>query len=80
MNVSGADVSNAKRDDAGLILADVLRKIMSDIGCPDGLKALGYTTDDIPALVTGTMPQVKMMIVVIMLMIVWSPESYLRHN
>ncbi|KAL8591760.1 Hydroxyacid-oxoacid transhydrogenase, mitochondrial [Nucella lapillus] len=53
----GADISNARREDAGRIISDVLRKIMDDIGCPNGLKALGYTADDIPALVTGTMPQ-----------------------
>lgn len=53
----GADVSNARKEDAGLILADVLRKIMQDVGCPTGLKELGYTTDDVPALVAGAVPQ-----------------------
>ncbi|KAK7091109.1 hydroxyacid-oxoacid transhydrogenase, mitochondrial-like [Littorina saxatilis] len=53
----GADISNARKEDAGKILADVLRQIMLDIDCPNGLSALGYTSDDVPALVAGALPQ-----------------------
>ncbi|XP_006633963.2 hydroxyacid-oxoacid transhydrogenase, mitochondrial [Lepisosteus oculatus] len=55
--ILGADVRNAKQGDAGLILSDVLRKILFDLNVDDGLSAVGYTTDDIPALVKGTIPQ-----------------------
>ena len=55
----GADVSNVKREDAGLILADTLRKFMYDLEVDDGLAALGYNASDIPALVKGTIPQVN---------------------
>ncbi|KAK4307921.1 hypothetical protein Pmani_020368 [Petrolisthes manimaculis] len=53
----GADVSNAKREDAGLILADVLRSYMYDLKVNNGLDALGFSKEDIPALVKGTLPQ-----------------------
>ena len=58
MRVAGADVRNRKREDAGLVLADTLRQIMRDLEVDDGLKAFGYTSEDIPALVKGTIPQV----------------------
>jgi hydroxyacid-oxoacid transhydrogenase len=53
----GADVSRAKLSDAGDILADQLIKLMQRLKVPNGLSAVGYTKDDIPALVEGTLPQ-----------------------
>ncbi|XP_061180260.1 hydroxyacid-oxoacid transhydrogenase, mitochondrial-like [Saccostrea echinata] len=53
----GVDITNKKKEDAGPILADRLRQIMQDLEMPDGLSSLGYTKDDIPNLVKGTMPQ-----------------------
>ncbi|XP_063049680.1 hydroxyacid-oxoacid transhydrogenase, mitochondrial-like, partial [Engraulis encrasicolus] len=55
--ILGADVSNVKRADAGLVLADTLRSFLYDLQVDDGLSALGYGTNDIPALVKGTLPQ-----------------------
>jgi len=55
--ILGADISNAKRADAGPILADQLRKFLYDLEVDDGLSAVGYTKDDIPGLVKGTIPQ-----------------------
>ena len=53
----GANVTDAKKDDAGRILADVLRTYMQDMDIVNGLQVLGYTSSDIPALVKGTIPQ-----------------------
>lgn len=53
----GADVSRAKPADAGDILADQLIRLMQRLHVPNGLKAVGYTSADIPALVEGTLPQ-----------------------
>lgn len=47
-----------KREDAGAVLADTLRQILFGLHVEDGLGAVGYTKDDIPALVKGTIPQV----------------------
>ena len=53
----GADVSRAKAADAGQILADEVIHIMRRLNVPNGLSAVGYTRDDIPALVEATLPQ-----------------------
>jgi len=55
--ILGANVAGAKREDAGKILADQLVKLMQDLKVPNGLRALGYQSSDIPALVEGTLPQ-----------------------
>ena len=54
----GADVRSARLEDAGRILADVLREYMSDMGVVDGLQAMGYSSEDIPSLLKGTQLQV----------------------
>jgi hydroxyacid-oxoacid transhydrogenase len=53
----GADVSRARPDDAGKILADRITWFMQRLGTPNGLRAIGYSSSDIPALVEGTLPQ-----------------------
>jgi hydroxyacid-oxoacid transhydrogenase len=55
--VLGADVGRVSLADAGKILADQLIKFMQRLHVPNGLRAVGYTTADIPALVQGTLPQ-----------------------
>ena len=56
----GADVTNAKADDAGAIISDVVRGFMDTMKIPNGLSALGYDKNDIPGLVKGALPQVSM--------------------
>jgi hydroxyacid-oxoacid transhydrogenase len=53
----GADVTGAKEADAGAILADRITWFMERLGVPNGLKAVGYSSADIPRLVEGTLPQ-----------------------
>ena len=48
---------NHPHKDAGKILADILREFLYSVNVDDGLKALGYTNSDIPALVKATIPQ-----------------------
>lgn len=55
--ILGVDVSRAKLEDAGKILADAVTEFMRRLGLPNGLRAVGYSGDDIPDLVKGTMPQ-----------------------
>ena len=55
--ILGAETSRAKLEDAGEILAGQIIGYMQKLHVPNGLRAVGYTGDDIPALVKGTIPQ-----------------------
>jgi hydroxyacid-oxoacid transhydrogenase len=53
----GADISRCRAEDAGRVLADRITCYMERLKVPNGLRAIGYTSSDIPALVEGTLPQ-----------------------
>ena len=53
----GADVSDATPSESGEVLAERVIHFMRELGVPNGLAAVGYTTDDSAALVQGTLPQ-----------------------
>lgn len=53
----GAHVAGVRDADAGQVLADRITWFMERLKVPNGLKAVGYTSSDIPALVAGTLPQ-----------------------
>jgi hydroxyacid-oxoacid transhydrogenase len=53
----GADVSRVRAEDAGKALADRITWFMQRLNTPNGLRAIGYSSSDIPALVEGTLPQ-----------------------
>ena len=54
----GVDISRAKKQDAGKILADIVREYMRVMKVENGLSELGFKKEDIPNLVQGTLPQV----------------------
>ena len=51
----GANTTNVRTEDAGRCLSDQLCRYMKRVGIPNGLSALGYTTEDIPGLVEKTL-------------------------
>ena len=53
----GIDVSGAKDEDAGEVLAQAMIGYFKRFNVPNGLKAVGFTEADIPKLVEGTLPQ-----------------------
>jgi hydroxyacid-oxoacid transhydrogenase len=53
----GADISNASREDAGMVLADTVIQYLKRLDMPNGLSAVGYCEEDILPLVRGTLPQ-----------------------
>ena len=55
--VLGASVAGVKLEDAGKVLADQITSFMRRLNVPNGLRAIGFTSGDIPALVEGTLPQ-----------------------
>lgn len=52
------DISNKKKADAGEVLGDAIAAFLVGLGDqPRGLKALGFENGDVEALVEGTVPQ-----------------------
>lgn len=56
-NVSGADVA-----DGGDLLADQIIAMMKETGLPNGIGGVGYSEEDIPNLVNGTLPQQRLLV------------------
>lgn len=53
----GSNVRDVADADAGSWLADEIMELATILEVPMGLRNLGYTEDDVPALVEGTLPQ-----------------------
>src|SRR5580700_3697969 len=53
----GADVAEARTQDAGEVLAGAIIALMRQTGMPNGLSAVGYAPEDVDALVAGTIVQ-----------------------
>ncbi|OTA59686.1 Dehydroquinate synthase-like protein [Hypoxylon sp. EC38] len=58
----GVDITNVKREDAGQVLADAITEFLAGLGDqPKGLKELGFDSSHIDALVEGTIPQARVL-------------------
>ena len=53
----GKDISDAKPEHAGEILASAIVELMQKVGMPNGLSALGYGPEDVDKMVAATLPQ-----------------------
>ncbi len=56
-SLMGADVSGAGPEDAGEALAGAIIGLMRELEMPGGLRAVGYSPEDVDRLVEGTLPQ-----------------------
>jgi hydroxyacid-oxoacid transhydrogenase len=56
-NLMGRDISSARPEDAGDVLAGAIIDLMRKVGMPNGLRAVGYAEEDVDKLVEGTLPQ-----------------------
>lgn len=57
----GGDVTDAAQEDAGVVLADELVRIMRAVGMPNGLSAVGYAEADCADLAEGAWPQQRLL-------------------
>ena len=53
----GAEADEVRDGDAGDVLANRVAWFIRTLELPNGLGAVGYTEEDIPKLVEGTLPQ-----------------------
>jgi alcohol dehydrogenase class IV len=57
----GAETRGASEKDAGELLAGAVIKLSREIGIPNGIGGVGYQASDIDALVSGTLPQQRLL-------------------
>ena len=59
----GVDTTQMTAEEVAMGLADAIIELMQDVGCPNGLSALGYTEADIPEIVDGAWKQQRLLVV-----------------
>ncbi|XP_075970313.1 type III alcohol dehydrogenase [Anticarsia gemmatalis] len=59
--ILGANTTGVKQADAGKLLSDTILQYMDYMKIENGLKTLGYTSEDIPDLVKGALPQKRLL-------------------
>ncbi len=58
----GIDITGVKRESAGEVLADAITEFLASLGDqPSGLAGLGFRAEHIDALVEGTIPQARVL-------------------
>ncbi|SFB92053.1 Alcohol dehydrogenase, class IV [Nocardioides terrae] len=57
----GGDTAGVGPREAGDVLAEAVGSLMHDVGAPNGIGGVGYTLDDVPALVAGAAPQRRLL-------------------
>ena len=57
----GADIRGAGEGDAGEVLAEKIVALMKATQMPNGIGAVGYGAEDIPALTEGAFPQKRLL-------------------
>ncbi|HEY3728335.1 MAG TPA: hydroxyacid-oxoacid transhydrogenase [Solirubrobacteraceae bacterium] len=62
-HVAGLLAGEPPADPGPDTLPEVLRRLMQDVGAPRGVAELGYTEDDVPALVEGALKQERLLAV-----------------
>lgn len=58
----GVNVEGLSASDAAMMLPEAIIRLMRDIGCPNGLSAVGYTEADIPRMVEGGWKQQRLLV------------------
>ncbi len=59
----GSDIEGAGPDEAGLVLSGTMLRMMKETNLPNGLQEVGYTEEDIPALVKGAFAQKRLLLI-----------------
>ena len=57
----GANRTDASLEDAGELLADSIITLIRALDIPNGLNGIGFTNDDVDDLVTGALPQKRVL-------------------
>jgi alcohol dehydrogenase class IV len=58
----GASTGGLSVSDAANLLPEAIVRLLKDVGCPNGLSAVGYSTADIPKMVEGGWKQQRLLV------------------
>ncbi len=58
----GVRTEGLSASDSAMLLPDAIVRLLKDVGCPNGLSAVGYTTADLPKMVEGGWKQQRLLV------------------